>query len=171
MVTILKAPDGVEASISTNHQFGSAQTSLTQSFEELFPAVETFPVRQLHAEHRRPSRLIPMMESGVVHSAYWHRIALTAHSEIARKPERFGIRLSQPVKNTFLGKVGRSVSDRRGRLGQPSLPEMPDDLPPETSGGFARNEILFDGQFETDHRAQRFRALEESAGWVTRPTF
>jgi hypothetical protein len=52
-----------------------------------------------------------MMESGMLDSAYWHRFALTAHSEIARTPERFGISL---------------------------LPQPP--------GGFARNEIPFDGQ-------------------------
>ena len=56
-----------------------------------------------------------LMEEGVLHSAYWHRFALTAHSKIAREPERFGIKLL-----------------------------------PEASGGFARNEIPFDGQFDYD---------------------
>jgi hypothetical protein len=50
----------------------------TQTLEETFQALET--VRRL-------------MEEGVLHSAYWHRFALTAHSEIARDPERFGIKL------------------------------------------------------------------------------
>jgi hypothetical protein len=72
----------------------------TQTLEETFQALET--VRRL-------------MEAGILHSAYWHRFALTAHSEIARDPERFGIRLL-----------------------------------PEEQGGFARNEIPFDGQFEAD---------------------
>lgn len=72
----------------------------TQTLDETFQGLET--VRRL-------------MEEGVLHSAYWHRFALTAHSEIAREPERFGIKLL-----------------------------------PETSGGFARNEILFDGQFDYD---------------------
>jgi len=72
----------------------------TQTLEETFQGLET--VRRL-------------MESGVLHSAYWHRFALTAHSEIARDPERFGIKLL-----------------------------------PEASGGFARNEIPFDGQFDYD---------------------
>ncbi len=72
----------------------------TQTLDETFQGLET--VRRL-------------MESGVLHSAYWHRFALTAHSEIAREPERFGIKLL-----------------------------------PEASNGFARNEIPFDGQFETD---------------------
>jgi hypothetical protein len=72
----------------------------TQTLDETFQGLET--VRLL-------------MEDGVLHSAYWHRFALTAHSEIAREPERFGIKLL-----------------------------------PETSGGFARNEIPFDGQFDYD---------------------
>jgi len=72
----------------------------TQTLDETFQGLET--VRLL-------------MEEGVLHSAYWHRFALTAHSEIAREPERFGIKLL-----------------------------------PETSGGFARNEIPFDGQFDYD---------------------
>jgi hypothetical protein len=72
----------------------------TQTLDETFQGLET--VRRL-------------METGVLHSAYWHRFALTAHSEIAREPERFGIKLL-----------------------------------PETSGGFARNEIPFDGQFDYD---------------------
>jgi|GEM_PF-480795 len=72
----------------------------TQTLDETFQGLET--VRLL-------------MEDGILHSAYWHRFALTAHSEIARDPERFGIKLL-----------------------------------PETSGGFARNEIPFDGQFDYD---------------------
>ncbi len=32
-------------------------------------------------------------EAGLLHSAYWHRFALTAHSPMARDPEHFGIRL------------------------------------------------------------------------------
>ncbi|MBI9020557.1 MAG: radical SAM protein [Verrucomicrobia bacterium] len=72
----------------------------TQTREETFQSLET--VRRL-------------MDEGVLHSAFWHRFALTAHSEIARDPERFGITL---------------------------LAEEP--------GGFARNEIPFDGHFETD---------------------
>ncbi|MEI7850963.1 MAG: B12-binding domain-containing radical SAM protein [Kiritimatiellales bacterium] len=72
----------------------------TQTLDETFQGLET--ARRL-------------MEEGVLHSAYWHRFALTAHSEIARDPERFGIKLL-----------------------------------PETLGGFARNEIPFDGQFDYD---------------------
>lgn len=31
--------------------------------------------------------------AGIVHSAFWHRFALTAHSPLAREPERFGLKL------------------------------------------------------------------------------
>lgn len=72
----------------------------TQTLDETFQGLET--VRHL-------------MEAGVLHSACWHRFALTAHSEIAREPARFGIRLL-----------------------------------PEEKGGFARNEIPFDGQLDYD---------------------
>lgn len=72
----------------------------TQTLDETFQSLET--VRCL-------------MEENVLHSAYWHRFALTAHSEIAGNPERFGIRIL-----------------------------------PEERGGFARNEIPFDGQFDYD---------------------
>lgn len=51
----------------------------TQTLDEILQALET--VRRL-------------MESGILHSAFWHRFALTAHSDIAREPERFGIRLA-----------------------------------------------------------------------------
>jgi hypothetical protein len=37
--------------IIRNHQLRSPQTSLAQSFKELFPAVETLPVRQFDAEN------------------------------------------------------------------------------------------------------------------------
>ncbi len=72
----------------------------TQTLEETLQGLET--VRRL-------------METGTLDSAFWHRFALTAHSGIARDPERYSIRL---------------------------LPEIP--------GGFARNEIPFDGQFDHD---------------------
>jgi hypothetical protein len=81
-------------------------------------------------------------------SAFWHRFALTAHSEIARDPERFSIRL---------------------------LPESP--------GGFARNEIPFEGHFDHDldavgealrtamYNYQHGAALDRPvAEWLPRPT-
>ena len=72
----------------------------TQTLEETVNGLET--VRRL-------------MDEGTLHSAYWHRFALTSHSEIANEPERFKICLL-----------------------------------PEERGGFARNEIPFDGQFDYD---------------------
>jgi len=74
-----------------------------------------FPTQTLDETMQGLETVRRLMEAGVLHSAYWHRFALTAHSEIAREPERFGIKLL-----------------------------------PEISGGFARNEIPFDGQFDYD---------------------
>jgi len=50
----------------------------TQTRAETVAALET--VRRLFA-------------AGALHSAYWHRFALTAHSPMGRAPERFGLRL------------------------------------------------------------------------------
>ncbi len=74
-----------------------------------------FPTQTRAETFRGLGTVRQLMEEGVLHSAYWHRFALTAHSEIARNPQRFGIRL---------------------------LPEQP--------GGFARNEIPFEGEFDHD---------------------
>jgi len=57
----------------------------TQSFKETQKALET--VRR-------------MMHAGHLHSAFWHRFALTAHSEIARHPEPYNIHLKpEPVSD------------------------------------------------------------------------
>ncbi|HKL21345.1 MAG TPA: radical SAM protein, partial [Tichowtungia sp.] len=58
----------------------------TQTRDEIFQGLET--VRGL-------------LEEGALHSVYWHRFALTAHSEIARNPQRFGIRLLPEKKSGF----------------------------------------------------------------------
>ena len=58
----------------------------TQTKDEVFQGLET--VRQL-------------VDEGALHSAFWHRFALTAHSEIARDPERFGIRLLPEERTGF----------------------------------------------------------------------
>lgn len=42
-----------------------------------------------------------LMEEGALHSAYWHRFALTAHSEISRNPARFQIRLLPESRSGF----------------------------------------------------------------------
>ena len=57
----------------------------TQTKEETFQALES--VRDL-------------MEQGALHSTFWHRFALTAHSEISKEAERFNIeRLKEPFTN------------------------------------------------------------------------
>jgi radical SAM superfamily enzyme YgiQ (UPF0313 family) len=42
-----------------------------------------------------------LFAAGAIHSAYWHRFALTAHSPIAAHPRRFGIRLLPPLPGRF----------------------------------------------------------------------
>lgn len=42
-----------------------------------------------------------LFEAGVVHSAHWHRFALTVHSPIYRTPEHYGIRLLPMPEATF----------------------------------------------------------------------
>ncbi len=42
-----------------------------------------------------------LMGSGALLSAYWHRFALTAHSGIARDPDRFSIQLLEEVPSGF----------------------------------------------------------------------
>ncbi len=58
----------------------------TQTFDETFQTLET--VRRLFT-------------SDILHSAYWHRFALTAHSDISIHPEKYGIELLPPEPSTF----------------------------------------------------------------------
>ncbi|VGO14141.1 hypothetical protein PDESU_02700 [Pontiella desulfatans] len=58
----------------------------TQTFAETLVALET--VRDL-------------FDAGILHSAYWHRFALTAHSDVSLHPDLYGIRLLEAVKSTF----------------------------------------------------------------------
>ncbi|MCF7847639.1 MAG: hypothetical protein K9M45_02220 [Kiritimatiellales bacterium] len=58
----------------------------TQTLEEIFQALET--VRSL-------------FDSGVLHSAFWHRFALTAHSEITRDPGKYSIVVPDPPPADF----------------------------------------------------------------------
>ena len=58
----------------------------TQTLEEVSLALET--VRSLMAE-------------GGLHSVYWHRFALTAHSDISHDPQRFGICLLPEERTGF----------------------------------------------------------------------
>lgn len=42
-----------------------------------------------------------LFEAGNIHSAYWHRFALTVHSQIFQDPARYGIRLVKQPKPSF----------------------------------------------------------------------
>lgn len=58
----------------------------TQTEVEVFQTLET--IRDL-------------IDCGILHSAYWHRFALTAHSEISQNPERFFILVGECPPSTF----------------------------------------------------------------------
>jgi hypothetical protein len=58
----------------------------TQTFDETLQTLET--VRRL-------------FETGVLHSAYWHRFALTAHCDVSIHPESYGIELLPPEPSSF----------------------------------------------------------------------
>lgn len=58
----------------------------TQTVQETVDALEV--VRQL-------------FEAGCLHSAFWHRFALTVHSPIARDPDRYGIIVEEPPPADF----------------------------------------------------------------------
>jgi hypothetical protein len=58
--------------------------------------------------------------AGCLHSAYWHRFALTVHSPIFSRPERFGVRSRMP-SGTFAQNEVRFTDGRRvdhARLGK-----------------------------------------------------
>jgi hypothetical protein len=42
-----------------------------------------------------------MFRCGCLHSAYWHRFALTVHSDIAARPDNYGVRLLQEPEGAF----------------------------------------------------------------------
>lgn len=46
-------------------------------------------------------RVRQLFEAGCIHSAYWHRFSVTAHSPIGRDPEKYGIRLLSAPKRPF----------------------------------------------------------------------
>lgn len=58
----------------------------TQTLDETLDALDV--VRQLFA-------------AGILHSAYWHRFALTAHSEISTNPEKFDIKIPPQESSSF----------------------------------------------------------------------
>lgn len=85
----------VEQAIHVAHNFSSAGVLVhayliygfpTQTAEETIDALEV--VRQMFA-------------LGCLHSAYWHRFALGAHSMMAREPDKFGIRILPDAPDLF----------------------------------------------------------------------
>lgn len=58
----------------------------TQTEQETIDSLEV--VRQLFA-------------NGLIHSAYWHRFAMTAHSPVGKNPEKFDVELMGPAKGDF----------------------------------------------------------------------
>ena len=58
----------------------------TQTLKETLQALET--IRRLFDEE-------------ILHSAFWHQFALTAHSGIARDPEKYSITLKEPLPTDF----------------------------------------------------------------------
>lgn len=58
----------------------------TQTLDETLEALEL--VRQL-------------FDDGILHSAYWHRFALTEHSEISENPLKFGIKIAKHCNQGF----------------------------------------------------------------------
>lgn len=89
----------------------------TQTEQETINALEY--VRQLFA-------------AGCLHSAYWHRFALTAHAPIFQQLETLGLKLSNPWK------YGDGLTPARRRAVRPSPL-------------FARNEIPFTDPTGVDH--------------------
>lgn len=52
-----------------------------------------FPTQTAQETVDALERVRQLFEAGCIHSAYWHRFSATAHSEIGRNPEKYGIRL------------------------------------------------------------------------------
>ncbi|MCC7429431.1 radical SAM protein, partial [bacterium] len=46
-------------------------------------------------------RVRQLFEAGIIHSGFWHRFSLTAHSPIAKNPEEFEVKIIGPKKGTF----------------------------------------------------------------------
>lgn len=58
----------------------------TQTYDETMDALET---------------ICDLFYKGTLHSAYWHRFALTAHSDVSIYPEKFAIEVVDIPKSTF----------------------------------------------------------------------
>ena len=60
-----------------------------------------FPTQTLGETLEALETIRGLFDEGSLHSAYWHRFALTAHSDMACHPERYGIRLAEPHPAAF----------------------------------------------------------------------
>lgn len=55
-----------------------------------------FPTQTAQETIDSLERVRQLFEAGVIHSGFWHRFALTAHSPVGRDPKRFGIEVEWP---------------------------------------------------------------------------
>lgn len=55
-----------------------------------------FPTQTAQETIDSQERVRQLFEAGVIHSGFWHRFALTAHSPVGRDPERFGLEVEMP---------------------------------------------------------------------------
>ncbi|MBX9766715.1 MAG: radical SAM protein [Bdellovibrionales bacterium] len=85
----------------------------TQTVQETIDSLEV--VRQL-------------FENGCLHSAFWHRFAVTIHSPVGKDPKKFGIQLIDP-------------NGKRGQVDAATLPTPP----------FAQNDVEFIDPTGVDH--------------------
>lgn len=55
-----------------------------------------FPTQTAQETVNSLERVRQLFAAGVIHSGFWHRFALTAHSPVGKDPERFGIEVDWP---------------------------------------------------------------------------
>ena len=60
-----------------------------------------FPTQTLDETLQALETIRDFFDRGILHSAHWHRFALTAHSQIARQPETYNIQVPPPPTHTF----------------------------------------------------------------------
>jgi len=60
-----------------------------------------FPTQTQEETREAEGAVGKLCDEGILHSVYWHHFALTAHSPIAREPDRYGIRLTEETEAIF----------------------------------------------------------------------
>ena len=55
-----------------------------------------FPTQTAQETIDSQERVRQLFEAGVIHSGFWHRFALTAHSPVGQDPGRFGLEVDMP---------------------------------------------------------------------------